>query len=46
MSDPEDIHVELDLDSKETDQSKNMTQSPGVDGEDDEEIYAQGSQGR
>ena len=46
MSDPEDIHVELELDSKDTDQSKNMTQSPGVDGEDDEEIYAQGSQGR
>jgi len=45
MSDQEDIEVELDL-GKDTNQSKNMTQSPGADGEDDEEIYAQGSQGR
>ena len=28
------------------DKSKNMTLSPGADGEEDEEIYAQGSQGR
>jgi hypothetical protein len=28
------------------DKSKNMTLSPGAGGEEDEEIYAQGSQGR
>jgi hypothetical protein len=40
MSDQEDIHVELE----NIDKSKNITLSPGADGEDDEEIYAQGSQ--
>lgn len=45
MSDQEDIQVELSgIDNNE--KSKNITLSPGADGEDDEEIYAQGSQGR
>jgi len=45
MSDQEDIQVELKS-TEDINKSKNITLSPGGDGEEDEEIYAQGSQGR